>query len=83
MTIRITDKVGFEPDVAMGFAISLIKKGKKENSLDYGGESHGLFDITTVKGKILNKPIFVIQTNKRKTENSPINIEIKYHESIF
>ena len=81
MNIQIKDLVGFSADDTMKIVRSLMDNRKpKEGSFDYGLETHGAIGI--VFGLKLDYPIQARQTNKRKSDKSPIIITIERHRPI-
>lgn len=84
MNIVIKDKVGFNNKDVLSLVDSLFKnRSPKEGSFDYGLETHGVFGVTLISGKILNYPIHVVQTNKRSSHKSPIHIVIERHTPLI
>jgi len=82
MNITIKDYVGLPPEDNLKLARSLLENRKPEDgSLDYGFETHGALGI--VFGIKLPYPVQVFQSNKRKTEKSPIVITIEKHTPLF
>jgi len=82
MNIQIKDSVGFSVEDCFKIAKSLLEnRPPKKNSFDYGFETHGVFGLVT--GLSLTFPIQAQQINKRKSEKSPIVIEIKRHYPLF
>lgn len=81
MKIEIIDSIGFSPEDKLKLAMSLIENRKPiDGSLNYGFETHGWFGF--VYGNKLNNPIQVYQSNKRKSNKSPIIIVIEPHTTI-
>lgn len=77
MTIKINDSVGFTEEEVLQLAQSLLHNRRPKEGFDYGLESHGaIFDPFMFK---LPYPIVVCQSNKRKSNKSPIVIHIKKH----
>lgn len=82
MNIKIIDRIGLEERTILQLVSSLMNNRKpKEGSFDYGFETHGVFGLNL--GIELNHPIQVLQTNKRKSAKSPIEITIEKHTPIF
>lgn len=82
MNIQIKDSVGFSAEDSLKLVRSLLDNRKpKEGSFDYGLETHGAIGITM--GLFLQHPIQVYQSNKRKSDKSPIVIVIEKHTPIF
>lgn len=84
-SINIKSKVqGLTPNDCLKLAEQLIQhRQPKQGSFDYGLITFGVIDITFIGGCLLTKPIHVRQDGKRKSEKSPINIVIEYHQSLF
>jgi len=82
MKIQINDRVGLNVHDTLKLVRSLIdnRPPTEERNFDYGFETHGIFGITLMK---LPYPIQVRQTNKRKSNSSPIVISIEKHTPIF
>jgi hypothetical protein len=77
MKIVIIDKMGLSADTVLEIANSLIKNRQPEKgSHDYGLETHGAIGLVNFDGEI-KKPIVASQTNRRKSDKSPIEITIK------
>lgn len=82
MNITIKDYVGFSFEDNIKLVNSLIKNRQpKDGSFNYGFETHGVFGITL--SITLNYPIQVYQSNKRKSNKSPIIITIEKHTPPF
>ena len=82
MNITIKDSVGFSENENLKLVRSLLENRKpKDGSFDYGFETHGALGITF--GIELKHPIQVYQSNKRKSNNSPIVVTIEKHTPIF
>lgn len=82
MNIKITDKIGLPFETVAQLTNSLIKnRPPKEGSFDYGFETHGAIGLYL--GKRLEFPIQVQQTNKRKSDKSPIHIVIERHTPLW
>ena len=78
MNIQIKDFVGLSAEDNLKLVRSLLDNRKpKEGSFDYGFETHGAIGV--VIGIKLNHPLQVYQSNKRKTDKSPIIITIEKH----
>ena len=78
MNIQIKDLVGLSAEYNLKLVRSLLDNRKpKEGSFDYGFETHGAIGI--VIGIKLDYPLQVYQSNKRKTDKSPIIITIEKH----
>lgn len=78
MNIQIKDNVGLQPDQIIALVKSLLSNRKpKENSFNYGLESHGAIGLFI--GFRLDYPIQVRQSNKRTSDKSPIVITIEKH----
>lgn len=78
MTIMIKDSVGIDEKSVLLLAMSLLEnRPPKENSFDYGFESHGAIGLTI--NYSLPFPIQVWQTNKRKSAKDRIAITIERH----
>jgi len=76
MNIQIKDHVGLTESECLALAQSLIRnRAPKQGGFNYLGESHGAIGITL--GVNLPYPIWVSQINNRKSDKSPIIIEIK------
>lgn len=82
MNITVKDLIGLSAEDNLKLVISLLENRKpEEGSFDYGLETH--WEIVTVVGIKLTHPIQVWQTNKRKSNKSPIVITIKKHKPLF
>lgn len=83
MNITIKDLIGLSAEDNLKLVRSLLENRKpKEGSFDYGFETHGAIGI--VVGIKLTHPIQVYQSNKRKSDKSPIVITIeKHHTPLF
>lgn len=78
MNIQVKDFVGVSLEDTFKLVNSLMENRKPAPcTFDYGLETHGVFpsDIPLK----LDYPIQVSQTNKRKSNKSPIVITIKKH----
>lgn len=81
MNITIKDKVGLTAEENLKLAKSLIiKRPPQEGSFNYGFETHGALGI--LFGFEWDSPIQVYQSNKRKSNKSPIEITIEKHRPI-
>jgi hypothetical protein len=81
MKITIIDKVGFSAKTNLNLVSSLLENRKpREGSFNYKLETHGAIDTTF--GIDLPYPIQVYQSNKRKTDKSPIVITIERHHKL-
>jgi hypothetical protein len=82
MNISIKDSLGLSAEDNLKLVRSLLDNRKpKEGSFDYGFETHGAIGI--VVGIKLTHPIQVYQSNKRKSDKSPIVITIEKHTPLF
>jgi len=82
MNITVKDFIGFSAEDNLKLVRSLLDNRKpKEGSFDYGFETHGAIGITW--GVKLPHPIQVYQSNKRKSDKSPIVITIEKHVPLF
>ncbi|MNK86386.1 hypothetical protein D3C87_1062970 [compost metagenome] len=82
MKIVIIDKVGLSERSVLEIATSLIKNREPEKgSFDYGLETHGAIGLVDFSGDI-KKPIVASQTNRRKSDKSPIEITIEEFKGI-
>ena len=82
MNITVRDLIGLSAEDNLKLVRSLLENRKpKEGSFDYGFETHGAVGI--VDGIKLPHPIQVCQTNKRKSNKSPIVITLKKHTPLF
>lgn len=78
MTIMIKDSVGLNEESTLMLVNSLLlNKKPKENSFDYGFETHGAIGIYLNYN--LDYPIQVFQSNKRKSAKDRIAITIERH----
>ena len=78
MNITIKDLVGLSMDDNLNLVRSLMDNRKPKNdSFDYGFETHG--SIGAAFGIELKHPIQVYQSNKRKSNKSPVVITIEKH----
>lgn len=78
MTIMIKDSVGLNEESTMMLINSLLQNRKpKENSFDYGLETHGAIGVNFNYN--LDYPIQVFQSNKRKSAKDRIAITIERH----
>lgn len=82
MNITIKDNIGLSAEDNLKLVRSLLDKRKpKEGNFNYGFETHGAIGITG--GVILPHAIQVYQSNKRKSNKSPIVIIIEKHTPIL
>lgn len=77
MTLTIKDEVGLTESQILSLASSLIQNRKKEDGINYGLETHGLFGVSV--GSSLPFPVQVFQLGVRLSEKSKLNIVIKKH----
>lgn len=85
MNIQIKDEVGLSATEVSVLVRSLLEKRQpKDGSFDYGLETHGMFEMFGITlGISLPHPIQVFQSNKRKSDKSPIIITINRHRPII
>ena len=82
MNITVKDLIGLSVEDNLKLVRSLLENRKpKEGSFDYGFETHGAIGI--VWGVKLPHAIQVYQSNKRKSDKSPIVITIEKHTPLF
>lgn len=81
MNVQVKDKVGLSEIDVLALVQSLLRnRPPKDGGYDYGFETHGAIGISLFNG---SNPIQVRQTNKRKSNKSPIIITIEKHTPIF
>lgn len=77
MTIKIIDKVGVSAQDAMRLANYLLDNSKTgDGKFNYGGISLGSIFDTPINIS-MPKPLWISQTNNRKSDSSPIEITIQ------
>lgn len=82
MNIQVKDFVGFSAEDNLKLVRSLLENRQPEDGgFDYGFETHGAMGFTV--GIKLPYPIQVWQSNKRKSNKSPIVISIDRHQRIY
>jgi hypothetical protein len=82
MNITVKDFVGLSAEDNLKLLRSLLDNRKpKEGSFDYGFETHGVFEL--ISNLHLDYPIQVYQSNKRKSDKSPIVVTIEKHKMLF
>jgi len=82
MNIQIKDFVGLSEEDNLKLVSSLLKNRKpKEGCFNYGFETHGAIGVVFGTNK-LPHAIQVYQSNKRKSDKSPIIIKIEKHTPI-
>lgn len=78
MNITIKDKIGLSAADNLRLVRSLLDNRKpKEGCFDYGFETH--YAVGGIFGDNIPHPIQVYQSNKRKSNESPIIITIEKH----
>ena len=83
MNIQIKDFIGFTAEDNLKLVRSLLNNRQpKEGGFDYGFETHGVIGLVIGIGTKLDYPIQVYQSNKRKTNKSPLVVTIERHRPI-
>ncbi|NML69999.1 hypothetical protein HHL23_09320 [Chryseobacterium sp. RP-3-3] len=81
MNLTIKDTVGLNEESVLILVNSLLQNRKpKDNSFDYGFETHGAIGLQVNYNQ--DYPIQVFQSNKRKSLKDRIEIKIERHYPI-